>query len=123
MTLFKHAQQLFLFVCTALFVHAQAWAGNVRIDDIRGTSGAGARKLQDNIRGQNDLLQYGLDIVMIVFGILGIILVGGSLYKLYQASQEQSRETPKSAIVGLVVGGCLIVLGVIAGLIANQAAG
>jgi len=57
---------------------------------------------------------------MIIITACGVVLVGFSLYHFYKASKED-RETPKPAIVGVLVGGLMTVVGIITVYAANSA--
>ena len=64
------------------------------------------------------------DVLLIIAGLGGTALAGVSLYKLYQASQdEQSRENVGRSIAGLVIGCLITILAIIVGLITNLATG
>ncbi|MCV9909541.1 hypothetical protein OIV19_18230 [Brucella sp. HL-2] len=64
----------------------------------------------------------GANVVIIVFGLIGLLLAGISGYKLYQASQdEQSRESTGRSVAGLIIGGLLTIIAVIVGFITNTA--
>lgn len=112
-----------LFAALTIFgLDAFGWAfaqqGRIRVDDFRNTNGANGRKVDDMLTGGTNTMQRILDFVFVVCTVIGVILVAGSMYKLYEASKEE-REKPKSAIVGLFVGGGLTAVGLITGYIAN----
>lgn len=95
-----------------------AHAGSVSVTDFKNTSGAGNKRVDDMLISAGKTGQSVLDFVFIIFTVLGVIVVGMSLYQLYQASKDE-REKPKSAIVGLFVGGALTAVGLITGYMAN----
>lgn len=95
-----------------------AHAGNIRVDDFKNTSGAGNKRVDDMLVRAGKTGQSVLDFVFIIFTVLGVIVVGVSLYQLYQASKDE-REKPKSAVVGMFVGGALTAVGLITGYMAN----
>lgn len=95
-----------------------AQAGSIRVDDFKGTSGAGGKRLDDMLGSAGKTGQSVLDFVFIIFTVIGVIVVGVSLYKLYEASKDE-REKPKSAVVGLFVGGAMTAVGLITGYMAN----
>ena len=66
-----------------------------------------------------------LNIVLIVFGVIGVALAGISGYKLYNNVQqgEQARGNNASYIIGLVVGALLTILAIIVGVITTFATG
>lgn len=115
----KLLKQLFAAVTIAL-MHAQlALAGQISVNDFKNTSGAGTKRVDDMLVSAGRTGQSVLDFVFIIFTVLGVIVVGVSLYTLYQASKDEGREKPKSAIVGLFVGGALTAVGLITGYMAN----
>ncbi|MBZ6078945.1 hypothetical protein [Microvirga puerhi] len=64
------------------------------------------------------------DIILIIAGVCGTALTGVSLYKLYQASQdEQSREHVGRSVAGIVIGAIITMLAVVVGLITTTATG
>lgn len=95
-----------------------AYAGNIRVDDFKNTSGAGTKRLDDMLNSAGKTGQSVLDFVIIIFTVVGVIVCGISLYALYQASKDE-REKPKAAIVGLFVGGALTAVGLVTGYMAN----
>lgn len=115
----KLLQKIATAVTTACLTLAEAQAGSISITDFKSTSGANGRKVDDMLGNGATTMQHVLDFVFMVFTLVGIILVGVSLYTLYQVSKEEGREKPKSAIVGLIVGGALTAVGLITGYIAN----
>lgn len=66
-----------------------------------------------------------LNIILIIFGVLGVALAGISTYKLYSNIQqgEQARGSNMSYIVGLIVGSMLTILAIIVGLVTTYATG
>ncbi len=57
---------------------------------------------------------------MIGITAFGVVIVGLSLFQFWKASKEE-RETPKPAIVGVLVGGAMTVVGIITVYAANSA--
>lgn len=96
-----------------------ALAGSIRVDDFKNTSGAGGKRLDDMLVSAGKTGQSVLDFVFIIFTVIGVIVVGVSLYTLYQASKDEGREKPKSAVVGLFVGGAMTAVGLVTGYMAN----
>lgn len=115
----KLAKKLFAVLTLGLFQIQQAMAGTVSVTDFRNTSGAGSKRLDDVLIRGEQTGQTILDFIFVGFTLLGVIVVGISLYALYQASKDDSREKPKSAIVGLFVGGALTIVGLVTGYMAN----
>lgn len=97
---------------------SQSAHANISVTDFKNTSGAGNKRVDDMLVSAGKTGQSVLDFVFIIFTVLGVIVVGASLYQLYQASKDE-REKPKSAIVGLFVGGALTAVGLITGYMAN----
>lgn len=66
-----------------------------------------------------------LNIILIVFGVLGVALAGISIYKLYTNVQqgEQARGSNMAYVVGLIVGSLLTILAIIVGLVTTYATG
>lgn len=116
----KLMKKLFAAAAIALMqAHQFVYAGQINVNDFKNTSGAGTKRVDDMLLSAGRTGQSVLDFVFIIFTVLGVVVVGVSLYTLYQASKDEGREKPKSAIVGLFVGGALTAVGLITGYMAN----
>lgn len=115
----KSINKLFVLVSALLISFNQAVAGTINVTDFKNTSGAGTKRVDDMLVSAGRTGQSVLDFVFIISTVIGVIVVAVSLYTLYQASKDEGREKPKSAIVGLFVGGALTAVGLITGYMAN----
>jgi hypothetical protein len=79
---------------------------------------AGNRTMSNFFANAGDTTSQGVNFLLVIFTAMGIGLVGFSLYGLYKASKDE-RETPKSAIWGLVIGGTLTAVTTIAFFLRN----
>jgi hypothetical protein len=79
---------------------------------------AGNKKIDNVMASASGTANSAYDAFIIGITVFGVVLVGLSLYGMYKASADE-RETPKKAIVGLVVGGALTVVGIITAYSAN----
>ncbi len=53
-------------------------------------------------------------------GLVGLIMVGNSLFNLYKASKDPSHQVkPASGVIGLVIGGLLLAVGTVAEISTN----
>lgn len=107
------------FAVFMMFSHVLAFAEqDFKLDDIKGTSGAGTKNLTDlTVRGA-ETAQSFVNLVLIVFCFIGVFIFALSLVGLYKAGKED-RESPKGAIIGLVIGGCLTAVTVLLGYTRN----
>lgn len=66
-----------------------------------------------------------LNIVLIVFGVIGVMCAGISTYKLYNNVQqgEQARGSNAAYIIGIIVGSLMTILAIIVGLVTTYATG
>lgn len=108
-----------MVVAGIAMLHVNSFAQQgFRLDDIRGTSGAGTRDLRDlTVRGQETAQSFA-DLAIIGFALVGLVLFGVSLFALYKAGKED-RESPKAGIWGAVIGGALTAVTVLLGLTRN----
>ena len=73
---------------------------------------AGSKKLDDSLSNTDRLFGNAYNTMTTAATFLGVLLVAISLWQLYKASKEE-RESPKSAVVGLIVGGLLTAVGLV----------
>lgn len=110
-------------ICAAIpLSNALAGYGSIRVDDFRNTNGAAGRDLNQVMQKQVQTGQSALDLIFIGFTLAGVVISGICLIIIWKASKEEGREKPVAAIVGLVMGGCLTILGLVVGLFANTVA-
>jgi hypothetical protein len=98
-------------------MHAASFA-QLKLSDIKGTSGAGTKDLTDLGKKGQDTFQAGIDLFLIGCAAVGIIVFSISMFGVYKAGKED-RESPKGAIFGLVVGAAMTLIPVLIGLFRN----
>ena len=112
----------YLVACIAVAAPALSWAqatGTGTVSGFETARGvAGTRKLDDVAANAERTSNAGYNAMIVFFTVLGVLLVGLSLWGMYKSSKDE-RETPKSAIVGLIIGGGLTVIGIITAFSAN----
>lgn len=108
-----------MLVSTDVYLNV-AHAG-IKIDDFKGTNGAGTKKVDDMLVNGKTTLQNGLDFVFYICTFVGIVVFALCWYKMYQASKDEGGrgEKPASLIIGMIVGGGLTSIGLICGYFAN----
>lgn len=106
----------------ALLTAANAFAGSIRVDDFRNTSGASGKDITNVMQKQTQTAQSALDLTLILAGLAGLVITVISLLVLYKASKEEGREKPMGAVWGLFIGGALTIVGLITGLFGNTLA-
>lgn len=89
-----------------------------KLNDVKGTSGAGAKDLRDLATRGQETAQSMADLAIIGFALVGLIIFGISLFAMYKAGKED-RESPKGALIGMLVGGGLTAVTVLLGLTRN----
>ena len=113
----------YLVACIALAAPAlslaQATGSTGTVSGFETARGiAGSKKLDDVASNVERTSNAGYNAIIVVVTVLGVLLVAMSLWGMYKSSKDE-RETPKSAIVGLIVGGGLPVVGIITAFSAN----
>lgn len=100
-----------------VFAQATGNSGSISaFDTARQTAG---NRTIDTMASNTDRLAGNLYNTMTTGAtLLGVLLVGISLWGFYKASKEE-RETPKPAVVGLIIGGLLTAIGLVAAFSAN----
>lgn len=84
---------------------------------------SGGKTFSDAFTNMDTLRQEGSTFIIGISALLGIIIIIVSLLSLHNASKDDTRETPKGAIVGLIVGGCLAAAAAIMWMMANTVTG
>lgn len=79
---------------------------------------AGSKKLDDVANNVDRFAGNTYNSMTTVATLVGVFLVAISLWNLYKASKED-RESPKHAIVGLIIGGLMTVIGLVTAFSAN----
>jgi TRAP-type mannitol/chloroaromatic compound transport system permease large subunit len=65
-----------------------------------------------------------VNLAVAFFGIAGLFLVGNSLLNLYKSSKDPSHQVkPMSGVIGLIIGGLLLAVGVVAASMRNSIVG
>lgn len=107
-------------LAASLFFQANAFAqsSGFKLNDIKGTSGAGSKDLTDLTKKGEATAQSFADFLIIGFAFAGLLIFGISLYALYKAGKDE-RESPKGAIWGLVIGAAMTAVTLILGLTRN----
>jgi len=98
-------------------IHVATFA-QLKLNDIKGTSGAGAKDLTDLGKKGEATAQSMIDLFLIGCAAVGIIVFSISIFGIYKAGKEE-RESPKGAIFGLVVGASMTLIPVLIGLFRN----
>lgn len=97
-----------------------AYAQQYKLADPKGTSGAGNKSLKDLATNGADTAQTGADLAIIIFGLIGLLMFGFSLYAAYKAGKDDSgRETPKGAIWGMGIGAAMTCVTLLLGMTRN----
>lgn len=93
----------------------------IKIDDFKGTNGAGTKKVDDMLSSGKTTLQNSLDFLFYICTFIGIVTFAICWYKMYQASKEDGgrNEKPASLIIGMITGAGLTSIGLICGYFAN----
>lgn len=93
----------------------------IKIDDFKGTNGAGTKKVDDMLTSGKSTLQSSLDFLFYICTFIGIVTFAICWYKMYQASKEDGGrgEKPASLIIGMITGAGLTSIGLICGYFAN----
>lgn len=114
-----------LMITAAMAMSGQAamaqnyYSGNSGADLLNyANQAAGNRTMSNFFANAGNTTSQGVNFLLVIFTAIGLGLVGFSLYGLYKASKDE-RETPKSAIWGLVIGGCLTAVTTIAFFVRN----
>ena len=109
--------RLYVAAISAALAANEAIAG-ATVSSFGATSGAGSNRIDQSLASLGKTGQAVYDFLVIVFTVGGVLTCGVSLYQLYKANKEE-RESPKGAIWGLIIGGSLTVVTLIAGLMGN----
>jgi hypothetical protein len=105
------------FCVTGGAAYAQS-NNTLQLNNLSGSTGAGSNDLTSlSTKGQN-VMQSGVNFVLIFFAAVGVSMVGASLWAIHKANKDQ-RESPKTAVVGLFVGGAMTCVALIVGYIRN----
>lgn len=115
---------LAILVMQAMLGMQEAFA-TVSVTDFKNTSGAGTNKLDNVLNNLGQTGQSVLNFILIIFVVVGLLITGVSIYKFYQITKDGDRggEKPILPVVGIIVGGALTVVSVIAGYAANTVTG
>jgi len=108
-------------VIAALLAGAEvsAFAQQMKLNDIKGTSGAGTNDLTTLTNKGATTAQAFADLFLVGCALVGIVVFGVSLYGLYKAGKED-RESPKGALWGLGIGGAMTAVPILIGLARNS---
>lgn len=92
----------------------------LQLNNIGSTSGAGSADLNTWFNKITGYFQSGVNLLLIAFAAFGIWLTGSSIHKIYAANKDQ-RESPKTAVIGIIVGPLLTMVAVVVGVLRNSA--
>lgn len=93
--------------------HAQ-----LKLNDIKNTTGAGTNDLNAVLTKGQQTAQNTVDLWLVGSALVGVMVVTVCIWGLWKASKEE-RESPKGAIVGLVVGALMTMVPIVIGLTRN----
>lgn len=92
----------------------------LQLTNIQGSTGAGSNDISALMTKGQTTAQNAVNFGLIIFAAVGIFMVGFSLYGIYKAQKDQ-RDSPKTAIAGLIVGALLTSVALVVGLLRNTA--
>ena len=118
------AQRGYLKACVGAFVAAGAIVpslGLAQVTPFDPTANNG-KKLDEVINNADTTTKQLAGLILAVLGVVGFVLIALSLWQMYKAGKEE-RESPKGAIVGLIVGGLLAGVTTVMWMIRNQLLG
>lgn len=107
-----------LWMGAGLMVASGMASAEFRLDDPKGTSGAGSNDVNVLLSKGKDTAQNFADFVIIGATFFGLCLFIGGLYGMYKAGKDE-RESPKGAIWAVIIGAALTAPAVLLGLTRN----
>jgi len=109
------------FALLMVYLAPMAYADQqLQLNNIGGTSGAGSADLNTWFTKITGYFQSGVNLLLIAFAAGGIWLTGTSIHKIYAANKDQ-RESPKTAIIGIIVGPLMTMVAIVVGVLRNSA--
>lgn len=110
----------YVLMTTPLLSYAQNSGSIAGFNTAKQT--AGSKKLDDVAQNVDRLAGNTYNTINTIAILLGVFLVAISLWGFYKSSKDE-RETPKSAIVGLIIGGMMTAVGIVTAMSANTTTG
>lgn len=81
---------------------------------------SGGKTIQDVFKTQDDNIGYGAALTIVIFGLIGLFLIGGGIHVIVKAGKDGAREKPMGGVISIFGGGLLFSIAVIAGIIRNS---
>lgn len=109
----KEKTNTFAFSLLGLMLTKKASAGsNITSMDLTQDL-SGGKTIEDVAQQGANTIGLGASLMLLVFTLIGIVVFGISLFKLYKASDENSRAGYGGPILGLIIGGLMTSVGVL----------
>jgi hypothetical protein len=101
------------------FVSMESRADNtLQLTNISGSTGAGTSDISSLMTKGSTVAQNFVNFMLIAAAAVGVAMVCASLYGIWKAQKDQ-RESPKVAVVGLIVGALMTSVALVVGLLRN----
>ncbi|TKC90158.1 hypothetical protein FAZ69_08395 [Trinickia terrae] len=116
--LYTHMDKLIATIAVAtLSVQARAQS-TLQLNNLSGSTGAGSNDITALMTRGQTVAQAAVTFGIVVAAAIGVFMIIFGMFGIYKAQKDQ-RESPKTAVAGLIVGACLTSVALIVGLLRN----